>query len=98
MRKRIFILSCIIFTFSCVLFAQDYYPKGNKLCDSIFYYLERNNLTPEKQEIISSPDNNFPYNIVIKFNSNKLPCDDNLVICLKMEDAYENMDLEDDEE
>lgn len=93
MRKRIFILSCIIFTFSCVLFAQDYYPKGNKLCDSIFYYLERNNLTPEKQEIISSPDNNFPYNIVIKFNSNKLPCDDNLVICLKMEDAYENMDL-----
>lgn len=91
-RKTSFALLIILF-FSSQIFSQDYEPTGTKLCDYICSYMERNNLKPKKQEIINSPNNNFPYNILITYKSTNINNNDNLIFLFKTEEAYENIDL-----
>lgn len=68
-------------------------PVGIELCNSLYEYLFELNLDVEKSEFISSPDNNFPYNITLNFNNLEQDSSDNLILCMKMESAWNNKDL-----
>lgn len=61
-------------------------PRGIELCDKIYSFLEQNDFTPEKQELLSSDENVFPYNIVININS-KTNSNKNIIFTFFQEDV-----------
>ena len=65
---------------------------GIELSNSVYIYLDEHNLNPIQQELFSSGENDFPYNIVIKKNNHEY-CKKNLVFTFFQEDVLENKDL-----
>lgn len=92
--KSIFVL---IFIFHCTyIFGQDSniqqsIPEGISLCNEVFSTLKKSKCNPKIQALVSSGENEFPYNIIM--NSEKNDSSDQLIFTFNMEDAYENLDL-----
>ena len=89
-RTIIAILSLILFknTFS----AESKALTGLELCNKTWSLLSSSKLKPVSNEIVSSSENTFPYNITI--NNKKKDSDTNLlIVSFKMEEAYEHKDI-----
>lgn len=91
-EKQFFIL-LLLFLFSKNLFCQNYSINGIQLCDTVYEFLSNFELPLFKQDIVVSPPNNFPYNIIINFNEQEKNDANNLIICVKMENVLDNKNV-----
>lgn len=91
--KKIFLSLFLLIFLLPSLSSQNSVPKGISLCDNIYSFFSDLNFNLEKQEIIASGDNTFPYNIVLHFDRQNPYDQNNLIICIKMESAYKNQNL-----
>lgn len=90
--KISFLSLFVFFSFSLNLYSQQSEIHGLELCDELSQYIEKLEMDVKKQEIITSPENNFPYNIVVNFPANAEDSN-NLIICMKMENAWTHKNL-----
>lgn len=89
-KTIIAILSLILF--KNTFFAESKPLTGLELCNRTWSFLSANKLKPVSNEIISSSENAFPYNIAINYK--KKDSDSNLlIITFKMEEAFEHQDI-----
>lgn len=72
-------------------YAQNSLPKGIELCDEVYNFYSSLDLDVEKQQIVTSPGNIFPYNVIIPLVNQQ--DSDNLIFCVKMENAWDKKDL-----
>ena len=84
-----------IFLFSMLvnIFYAQTNPKGTALCDEMFTFLQKNEVHPQVQTLVSSGTNNLPYNIIVNFYPEDIKSEHNLVILFNMDDAYNNKSI-----
>lgn len=92
--KRLILLTII---FHCTyIFGQDNSiqhsePEGISLCDQVFSTLKKAKCKPGVQPLVSSGENEFPYNILL--STEKKDSNDQIIFTFNIEDAYKNLDL-----
>lgn len=82
--------------FSKEIDSSDENINGINLCNAFYSFLKENNTNPLIQTLVSSGENNFPYNIYISNNdnfSNLSTQNDKLIFSFKIEEAWQHKDL-----
>lgn len=88
-RKNLLFLLLTFFVSISSLSANTNSEKGIDLCNSVFDFLNKNKFSPYAQNIITSGENTFPYNIIIDKNSNE-KTNKNLIIVFFQDDVLSN--------
>ena len=91
---------CLTFLFLIIglynnLFASSFTKEeltGLDLSDSVFEFLESKDVHPEKQQLLRSGINTFPYNILVKINSKKYSSQ-NIIFTFFQEDVSSNKNV-----
>ena len=83
------VLWCIVFS----SFAQVQSYSGIATCQALEKYLMTQNYWPEKNPLITTASNNYPYNIAVNFNSKDSSNQNHLIICISMEEALYHTDI-----
>ena len=89
MKKKLFFgVALLIFSFAL------YASEGIDLCNSVYSILKKNNFAPLTQNLVTSGENTFPYNITVDFSpSNSSQSQQNekhLLLVFYQEDVPEN--------
>lgn len=92
-KKFFFVLSIIIFYFS-FLYASNSESNltGIELCNQVYSNLKDNSFNPYTQNLVTSGENTFPYNILVDVPSKNFS-DKNLILVFYQEDAIKNQKL-----
>lgn len=88
-RKHLLFLLLTFFVSISSLSANSNSEKGIDLCNSIYNFLNKYKFSPYVQNIITSGENTFPYNIIIDKNS-KEKNNKNLIIVFFQDDVLSN--------
>ena len=78
-----FIILLILLLFSPI------YAEGIDLCNSVFSYLQKENFNPIKQNLLSTGENTFPFNVVVNIDSEE-KASKNLILVFFQEDVLGN--------
>lgn len=82
----------VLFTALKISLFSQVFPKGTELCQQVFDFLDSEGFYPRTQSLLSSQNNDFPYNIYIDFKSEKAQ-NSNLLVVFEMEDVLQNKEL-----
>ena len=91
----LFFLTFISLTSICANSLVEEELTGVELCDEVYNFLDENSLSPIAVDLLSSGENNFPYNIEININSENYSSQ-NFVFTFFQEDVLDNKNLIED--
>ena len=80
MKLRRILCYILIFLFSTLVYAQNKEPAGIELCSEVHSFLKKNGFSPWTQNLVTSGENTFPYNIIVTFSSEQNTSPENLLL------------------
>ena len=88
---RVFLFLFLLSLHSFSLFSESA-PKGRQLCQEVFNFLTGEGFSPKTQSLLVSPENDFPYNIYLEFETD-INCTSNLLVIFEMENILTKTSL-----
>ena len=90
MKPRRLLCYILILLFSTLAYAQNKAPAGIELCNEVHSFLKANRFSPSTQNLVTSGENTFPYNIIVTFTPKQNTSPENLLLVFFQEDVPSN--------